>query len=225
MDEFESLDPALDTNASAAGQMTDVLVLAGGVGLRATHLAPGTPKFLAPLTPDLTVGDHILRHLGAQGFGRAFLALGYGHEAILAHVRAHDAGIKVHCDLHRPTSTANAVRHALHARYEGHVEWSHDLIVVNGDTLLYDVKLSETLSRYPCVACFGRDRLTNQQRLNGVRVLTREAVNALLACDEPDLDVWLHSVGAVIWRGGSFIDTGTPEGHALAVGEYETNHA
>ena len=124
--------------------MTDVIVLAGGAGTRATHLPPGTPKFLAPLRPGVTVGDALFSWLAAQGCKRAFLALGHGREAVLAYIQKNNYPLEIHHDLTPNTEdTARATRNALKARYEGApVEWSNPILVVNGDTLL-DIDLEK----------------------------------------------------------------------------------
>lgn len=114
----------------------EAIILAGGLGTRVRHVAPGLPKPLAPVAgrPFLEL---LLTVLARKGFRRVVLSLGYLSGKIVAHVGDRFAGMEVRYQIEdTPLGTGGAVRQALERCAADHV------FVFNGDTFL-DVEASE----------------------------------------------------------------------------------
>ena len=64
--------------------MTQVVILAGGLGTRLGPLAEGLPKSMIPVAgrPFL---EHVLRQAAGQGFDEALLLVGFGADLIESH--------------------------------------------------------------------------------------------------------------------------------------------
>ena len=120
----------------------DVLVLAGGLGLRMREALDGGPKLLAPVAgrPFL---DHLLDWLAGFGARRIVFALGYGAEAVLDHfARVRKPGLELVSVVEpQPLGTAGAIRFA-----RGRLG-SDPVLVVNGDSFV-DADLSELVERH-----------------------------------------------------------------------------
>jgi D-glycero-alpha-D-manno-heptose 1-phosphate guanylyltransferase len=110
--------------------MTDVIVLAGGLGTRLRQVVPDLPKPLAPVggRPFLEL---LLCSLADKGFRRAILSLGYMAEKVIAHFENCSIGIDLVYEIEtQPLGTGGAVRQAMQYCSSDHV------FVVNGDTYL-----------------------------------------------------------------------------------------
>ncbi len=127
----------------------DVLVLAGGLGLRMRDALVGGPKLLAPVAgrPFLA---YLLDWLAGFGARRIVLALGCGAEAILDHLaRMQRPGLALESVVEpHPLGTAGAVRFA-----RGRLA-SDPVLVVNGDSFV-DADLSELVERHRKVGALG----------------------------------------------------------------------
>jgi D-glycero-alpha-D-manno-heptose 1-phosphate guanylyltransferase len=106
------------------------IVLAGGFGTRLRQVVPDLPKPMAPVAgrPFLEI---LLAALGAKGFRRLVLSLGYKSEIIVAHFGDRFAGMDLVYEIEdRPLGTGGAVRRAL-----ARCRFDHTY-VLNGDTYL-----------------------------------------------------------------------------------------
>ena len=106
------------------------IVLAGGFGTRLRQVVPDLPKPMAPVAgrPFLEI---LLAALGAKGFRRLVLSLGYKAETVVAHFGGRFAGIDLVYEIEdRPLGTGGAIRRAL-----AHCHADHAYIL-NGDTYL-----------------------------------------------------------------------------------------
>ncbi|WP_433470644.1 NTP transferase domain-containing protein [Saccharomonospora azurea] len=93
-----------------------VVIIAGGAGTRMRHLLGDTPKFLAPITPELCFADFVIDRLAELGATRAHLCLGKGADAVLRWTRRRALPIPVTSTLEpRPLGVIGAVRDALPA--------------------------------------------------------------------------------------------------------------
>ena len=214
----------------------NVLVLCGGAGSRATHLPPGTPKFLTPVG-DATVGDLLLGYLGRQGAASVVLACAVGREAILAHTKGqviitdwlgyeHIRGEKKRAypfhlalDLrHEARGTVQAIRWALGARLAPGASLAPPLVVVNGDTLL-NISLGALFRKFS-----HRSGVTvvydTQGTPSGVRILDATAVAELVASGAVNIEdhEWVCQVHPCYLPPRYFLDVGTPAGAAAAEG-------
>ena len=70
---------------------------------------------------------------------------------------------------------------------------------------------------------FARNRLTDAIEHSGICLLGRSGHTRLIGYEGRDLDSLFPAMTHLHWvdHTGSFLDTGTPEGYALAVKEYE----
>jgi D-glycero-alpha-D-manno-heptose 1-phosphate guanylyltransferase len=106
----------------------ECICLAGGLGTRLRPLLPDTPKCLAPVAGRAFL-DILAERLRIQGVTRLILALGHGHDKVIAHIRDRDYGMSVDTTVEpEPLGTAGALRLALP------LATADEVIVVNGDT-------------------------------------------------------------------------------------------
>jgi NDP-sugar pyrophosphorylase family protein len=114
--------------ASAWGDI-DAVILAGGLGTRLRPALPDRPKALAEVKgrPFL---DLVMQYLLQAGLRRVVLALGYGADAIIAHIDTNpirDLEVVPSVET-SPLGTGGAIRHALDQTQAG------TLLVLNGDS-------------------------------------------------------------------------------------------
>ncbi len=127
----------------------DVLVLAGGLGLRMREALAGGPKLLA-LVAGRPFLDHLLDWLAGFGARRIVLALGYGAEAVLGHLaRLQKSGLALESVVEPyPLGTAGAIRFA-RSRLS-----SDPVLVVNGDSFV-DADLCDLVERHRRTGALG----------------------------------------------------------------------
>ncbi|HKO07885.1 MAG TPA: nucleotidyltransferase family protein [Alphaproteobacteria bacterium] len=127
----------------------DVLVLAGGLGLRMREALDGGPKLLAPVAgrPFLA---YLLDWLAGFGARRIVFALGYGAEAVLDHLaQVQRPGLVLESVVEpQPLGTAGAIRFA-RSRLS-----SDPVLVANGDSFV-DADLSELVERHRKAGALG----------------------------------------------------------------------
>jgi NDP-sugar pyrophosphorylase family protein len=221
----------------------DVAVLAGGLGTRLRGAIGTTPKVLAPIAgrPFL---DLLLERLAAAGATRVVLCLGYGAEAVRAHLQSASHSMEiVAVSEPRPLGTAGALANALPQLR------SDPVMVMNGDTLL-DADLPEFLTghlrhackasmlcvqvadaaRYGAVEIGAHGRVTRFREKGaagagwinaGAYLFTRALIDEIGALKTGSLETDVlealpaGSIHAVRTR-AAFLDIGTPDDLALA---------
>jgi D-glycero-alpha-D-manno-heptose 1-phosphate guanylyltransferase len=108
----------------------DMIVLAGGLGVRLRNRVPDVPKPLAPVQSRPFL-DYLLDYLVRQGVQRVILSVGYKADAIERHIGAEFCGVQVlYAREHEPLGTGGAIRHALK------LAASDPVGIVNGDTFV-----------------------------------------------------------------------------------------
>jgi D-glycero-alpha-D-manno-heptose 1-phosphate guanylyltransferase len=109
--------------------LTDVIILAGGLGTRLAPTIGDTPKCLAQVAgrPFL---DYLLNYLKNSGLVNIILSVGYLHEQIFNHFGSFWYGSTIVYSIEEePLGTGGALKNAL--RYCT----SENVLVLNGDTL------------------------------------------------------------------------------------------
>jgi N-acetyl-alpha-D-muramate 1-phosphate uridylyltransferase len=93
--------------------LSQVVILAGGLGTRMRPRTDGTPKFLLPVA-GRPFGAWLLERLAAAGFGEAVLCVGHLGEAVRAAMGDRFAGLALRYADDGPTllGTAGALQHA-----------------------------------------------------------------------------------------------------------------
>jgi D-glycero-alpha-D-manno-heptose 1-phosphate guanylyltransferase len=110
-------------------QVTEAVILAGGMGTRLRSAVPGLPKCMAPVAghPFLY---HVIAYLQQQGIQRFIFSLGYMSDAIINYINeqhpAIDAVFSVEAE---PLGTGGAIQLACAKAV------TEDILVMNGDTL------------------------------------------------------------------------------------------
>jgi D-glycero-alpha-D-manno-heptose 1-phosphate guanylyltransferase len=116
--------------ASADQNITQAIVLAGGLGTRLRAVVEDLPKVMAPVAgrPFL---EHVLDHLAAQGLRRVILAVSYRREIIQAHFGEAYRGMALRYSVEEePLGTGGAIRQAMDLAEPGLC------FILNGDTWL-----------------------------------------------------------------------------------------
>jgi D-glycero-alpha-D-manno-heptose 1-phosphate guanylyltransferase len=111
------------------GNITEAIILAGGLGTRLQSIVPELPKSMAPVNgrPFIAfVIEHFL-HCGVKKF---IFALGYKHEPITIYLRQEFAALNYLLSVEKePLGTGGAIKLACNLSTENNV------LVANGDTL------------------------------------------------------------------------------------------
>jgi mannose-1-phosphate guanylyltransferase len=119
----------------------DVLILAGGLGLRLAGVLGDIPKVLAPVQgrPFL---EYQLDYLAGQGVRKVVLSLGYRAEMVLAYLARKRSSLRVETMIEpRPLGTAGAIAFA-------RLSLSSDpVVLLNGDTWL-EIDLAAMLAKH-----------------------------------------------------------------------------
>lgn len=144
--------------ANRADRDIQVVILAGGLGTRVSHLWPGKPKSLIPVAGQPFIG-HQLRLLAANGLHRVTLCIGFGAEAVQEYVgdgRRWDMEVTYsHEDSEDLAGTGGALVRAL-PLLNGH------FLVIYGDAYLpvdYKAAIGAFLSQpLPAMMCVFRNR-------------------------------------------------------------------
>ncbi len=223
----------------------DIIVLAGGLGTRVSHILGDVPKLLAPIDGKPFLG-HLLDWLVGFGATRVLLSLGVRSERVLEYLAGHGRASMTLVPLVEPSplGTAGAVRFAL-----PHTT-SDTVFILNGDTFLEaDLNrfvanhrqassyLSLLCAEVPSVARFGsvevvdghiarfieKDGAADHPGLisAGMYLFSRAAIDALQRSNGASLErdflqiLPAGSIRAEITH-GRFIDIGTPQSLAEA---------
>ncbi|MBI2282651.1 MAG: nucleotidyltransferase family protein [Bacteroidetes bacterium] len=110
-------------------QVTEAIVLAGGLGTRLREAVPGLPKCMAPVNGKPFVA-YVIRHLMQQGITHFIFSLGYKSEAFLGFLSEElPAGSYDIVVEEEPLGTGGAIQYAAQQAKQD------DLVVVNGDSL------------------------------------------------------------------------------------------
>lgn len=144
--------------------VTEAIVLVGGLGTRLRSVVGETPKALAPIAgrPFL---DWLLDDLRVHGIARVVLATGFGSERIEERYRDGRPGLTI--DISResePLGTGGALRLACARTTSSHV------LAVNGDTFAawQPERLSLVAARRRAPVTVGLKRVTNTDRYGSV---------------------------------------------------------
>jgi D-glycero-alpha-D-manno-heptose 1-phosphate guanylyltransferase len=120
--------------SAAMGNVTEAIILAGGLGTRLRDTVPDLPKCMAPVAgrPFLF---HVINYLRSQGVERFIFSLGYRHEVIEEYLESNFASLDHTIVIEStPLGTGGAIQLACYAAS------SNTLVIANGDTL-YKVDL------------------------------------------------------------------------------------
>lgn len=223
----------------------DIIVLAGGLGTRVSHILGDVPKLLAPINGKPFL-EHLLDWLIGFGAARVLLSLGVRSEPVLAYLAIHSRPSVTVVPVVEPSplGTAGAVRFALlHTA-------SDTVFVLNGDTFLEadldrfvanhrqaSSYLSLLCAEVPSVARFGsvevvdghiarfveKDEAADHPGLisAGMYLFSRKAADALQRSSGASLErdfLQIQPAGLIRAEiaSGRFIDIGTPQSLAEA---------
>ena len=112
-------------------QITEAIILAGGLGTRLRSAVPDLPKCMAPVNgiPFIT---YVIDGLRAQGIEKFIFALGYKSEAIVQFVEEVYPQLQVQYSLEEePLGTGGAIYKACR------LASTENIIATNGDTLFH----------------------------------------------------------------------------------------
>lgn len=110
-------------------QVTEAIVLAGGLGTRLREAVPELPKCMAPVNGRPFVA-YVIRHLQQQGITHFIFSLGYKSEAFIGFLAAElPAGTYDMVVEEEPLGTGGAIQYAAQKAKQD------DFVVVNGDSL------------------------------------------------------------------------------------------
>ncbi len=111
------------------GNITEAIILAGGLGTRLRDTVPGLPKCMAPVAgrPFLF---YVINYLRSQGIERFIFSLGYKHGAIEEYLNDQFSTLNYQCSIEdSPLGTGGAIKLACGKTTESNV------LITNGDTL------------------------------------------------------------------------------------------
>lgn len=109
-------------------KITEVIILAGGLGTRLRSAVPELPKCMAPILARPFIG-YLLDYLQQQGMENYIFSLGYKHELIQQYLDTQYGHLqKIYSLEKEPLGTGGAIRLAASHAKAGNV------LVVNGDT-------------------------------------------------------------------------------------------
>jgi len=118
--------------------MTEIMILAGGLGTRLQYLVHGLPKSMAPVNgrPFL---EYLLDFLDKSGVDKVILSVGYRSEAIISHFGSKYRNLAIDYAIEtKPLGTGGGIRLAMEKSTD------RDVLVMNGDTLFL-AEISEML--------------------------------------------------------------------------------
>lgn len=109
--------------------ISEVMILAGGMGTRLRTSVPELPKVMAPVAGYPFI-HHVVQHLIAQGVTRFVFLLGYKADVVMEHLEKHYPDMeKIYVSEDHPLGTGGAVKNGLSSCL------TTDVGIVNGDTL------------------------------------------------------------------------------------------
>jgi len=113
-------------------RIKDIIVLAGGLGIRLRPISENTPKVLVPVAEDRVFLDYILSWLAKSQVKRVILSLHYRYEQFQLYIARHTFPFTVEMVVEPSLlGTGGAVRHVLEQKDVG-----ESFGVLNGDTYL-----------------------------------------------------------------------------------------
>ena len=225
-------------------QVTEAIILAGGLGTRLREAVPDLPKCMAPVNGRPFI-SFVIRHLQQQGITRFIFSLGYRSDAFTEYLSTVlDSGSFESVIEKEPLGTGGAIQFALSFSKEKNV------LVVNGDSifkidlsLLADfhfahqshctlaLKPMENFERYGVVelnpdhsiSSFKEKQFYQKGLINGgVYILNKEHFLTLGLAEkfsfETDYLQKYYTRGNIygVIQDGYFIDIGIPEDYAKA---------
>ena len=117
-------------------QVSEAIILAGGLGTRLRSVVSELPKCMAPVNGKPFLA-YVIEHLHTQGVEKFILSVGYKHEAIVDFVNAQYPILNTQYSIEtEPLGTGGAIKLSCE------LAASENIIVANGDTL-YKVTLEE----------------------------------------------------------------------------------
>lgn len=120
---------------------SDVVILAGGLGTRLSHLIPDLPKPMAPVNgkPFLEI---LLEQLSSYNFQRIILSVGHKYEKIETYFGNSYKNIElIYCIEDTPLGTGGAIKKAMSMCKNDNV------FIINGDTY-FDVNFNEMMESH-----------------------------------------------------------------------------
>ncbi len=110
-------------------QVTEAVILAGGLGTRLRNAVPGLPKCMAPVAGHPFL-HHVIAYLQQQGIQRFIFSLGYMGEAIISYIKEKHTNLDVVFSVEaEPLGTGGAIKLACSKAV------TTNILVMNGDTL------------------------------------------------------------------------------------------
>lgn len=110
-------------------QVSEAIILAGGLGTRLRETVPDLPKCMAPVNGKPFIA-YVIRHLSQQGITRFIFSLGYKSETFLDFLSATlPAGTYDVVVEEEPLGTGGAIQYAVQKARQD------DVVVVNGDSI------------------------------------------------------------------------------------------
>ncbi|MES2004810.1 MAG: nucleotidyltransferase family protein [Bacteroidota bacterium] len=225
-------------------QVTEAIILAGGLGTRLREAVPDLPKCMAPVNGHPFIA-YVIKHLAKQGIERFIFSLGYRSEAFTDFLVSAlpEANYTIVIE-QEPLGTGGAIQYAAHSAE------TENLVVVNGDSIFttdipaqaafHDshsadctlaLKAMENFSRYGVVemnadgsiALFKEKQWYEKGLINGgVYIVNRSLFAKHSFPDkfsfETDYLQQYHTSGKIygIVQEGYFIDIGIPEDYQRA---------
>ena len=112
-------------------QITEAIILAGGLGTRLRSAVPDLPKCMAPINGKPFIA-YVINELMAQGIEKFILALGYKSDAIVQFIKEAYPQLQVQYSLEEePLGTGGAIYKACS------LASTENIIATNGDTLFH----------------------------------------------------------------------------------------
>ncbi len=224
--------------------ITEAIVLAGGLGTRLRSAVPDLPKCMAPVAgkPFLF---YVIQYYRSQGITRFIFSLGYRHEVIESWLSNSFPELDIDRVIEaEPLGTGGAVKLALEKAQTSNV------LILNGDTLFridlfqqasihfrseadctLALKAMTDFDRYGVVEtnpegtiqCFQEKRYYSEGNINGgVYILNKHAFEALpfpdkFSFEKDFLEMYFHrkTLKGVVHQ-GYFIDIGIPSDYTRA---------
>jgi len=155
-------------------QVTEAIVLAGGLGTRLRSEIGEFPKSLAPVNgkPFLT---YLLTYLKKQGINSVILSVGYKHELIEQEITNEFDGIKIQYVVEpEPLGTGGGLKLALEKTK------SEVVFVLNGDTY-FDVNLHQLAAQHhnkKSTCTIALKKMDNVERYGSVDIADEDKITA-----------------------------------------------
>jgi D-glycero-alpha-D-manno-heptose 1-phosphate guanylyltransferase len=109
--------------------ISEVIILAGGLGTRLRPAVSDLPKCMAPVNNRPFI-SYVIEFLAQQGIQKFIFSLGYKSETITRYLNTHNHSFSFqYCIEEEPLGTGGAIKSACHKTTEENV------LVTNGDTL------------------------------------------------------------------------------------------